>query len=195
MKTNHSTFLILAILVSMFTIAVYAYMYVTIDISLKKTVKAQTVANASALAKNREKSFLETYEKTSAKWSLIKNFFVSSNKIVDFIEVVEKLGDQSGSRVSIRSIEADNLDNAPIDKEGTVRLKVNARGSWQTVMKALSLAELLPYKVNVNNIQVSSYKDTTNLSKNNVAQQAEWDMSFDIQATMIAVASSTASIK
>ncbi len=194
MKTNHSTFLIMAILVSLLTIAVYVYMYITIDVSLKKTVKAQTVNNSSVLAKNREKSFLETYEKTSAKWAQIKNFFVSSNKIVDFIESVENLGEQSGSKVSIRSIEADNLDSAPLGKEGTVRLKVNSNGSWQAVMKALSLAELLPYKVSINNIQASSFRDAENISKKNVAQ-AQWDMTFDVQASMIAVASSTVTIK
>jgi hypothetical protein len=169
-------------------------MYYVVNTSFEKTVKAQTAVNSAAIAKERESNFLQTYEKTASKWEELQGIFIDSNKVVNFIESVEQLGSQSGSKVSIRSIEADNLDNAPSGKEGTVRLRINSQGSWQSVMKALSLAEVLPYKVSVNNVQATVSKDGA-VSASSTASRNIWDLNFELQAAMILVSTTSPSIK
>lgn len=191
MKINHLPLLILAIAVTTFVASIYGYLYYKINVSEQKISEYQYVIESAKLAKEREKSFLDRYTSTASKWSSLQNFFVHSDKVVNFIEVIESLSDQSKSTVTISSIDADNLDNAPAGKEGLVKMKINAKGSWSSVMRALSLTEVLPYKVSINNVRLS----VANEDSKSVTDQKMWDLNFDLQVAMIAVASSSDPIK
>ena len=191
MKINHLPLLILAVVVTIFVASIYGYLYYKINVSEQKISDYQYVIESAKLAKEREKSFLDRYTSTASKWSSLQNFFVHSDKVVNFIEVIESLSDQSKSTVTIFSIDADNLDNAPVGKEGSIKMKINAKGSWISVMRALSLTEALPYKVSINNVRLN----VTNEDSKSVKDQKIWDLNFDLQVAMIAVASSSDPIK
>ncbi len=197
MKHNHSTFLFMAILVGLFALSVYGYLYYRIDLSLEKTAKAQSLVNSAALTKERENTFMQTYDKTASKWSKLQELFVKSGEVVNFIEAVESLDSLSGSKVSISSIEADNLDNAPVGKEGFIRMNVSAKGSWQSVMKALSLAEALPYKVTINNVQANVSLENMESNKDIKGDLVSrvWSLSFSLQAAMVSATSTLVNIK
>ena len=191
MKINHLPLLILAVVVTIFVASIYGYLYYKINVSEQKISDYQYVIESAKLAKEREKSFLDRYTSTASKWSSLQNFFVHSDKVVNFIEVIESLSEQSKSAVTIFSIDADNLDNAPVGKEGSIKMKINAKGSWISVMRALSLTEALPYKVSINNVRLN----VTNEDSKSVKDQKIWDLNFDLQVAMIAVASSSDPIK
>jgi len=183
MKNKHSLFLIMAVLVTIFEVVAYGYMYRMVGVSLEHAVKSQTSADVLAMNKEREKSFLEAYKSTATKWSSLPQFFVDSSRVVDFIEAVESLSAISGSKVTIMTIDADNLDGAPVGKEGVIRTRIDVEGTWPAVMRDLSLAEALPYKISINNVRADSPKKSL------------WDMSFDLQAAMIVGTSSSTKIK
>lgn len=191
MKINHLPLLILAVVVTIFIASIYGYLYYKINVSKQKISEYQYVIESAKLAKEREKSFLDRYTSTASKWSSLQNFFVHSDKVVNFIEVIESLSDQSKSTVTIFSIDADNLDNAPVGKEGSIKMKINAKGSWVSVMRALSLTEVLPYKVSINNVRLNAINENSK----SVKDQKMWDLNFDLQVAMIAVASSSNPIK
>ena len=192
MKTKHLPFLIFAVAVTIFVALIYAYLYYKITISGQKISDIQSVIESAKLAKEREKSVLDRYTSTASKWASLQNLFVHSNKVVDFIETIESLSDQSKGIVTISSIDADNLDNAVVSKEGSIRVKINAKGSWISVMRALSLVEVLPYKLTINNVRLNT---TNNESESAKANQKIWDLNFDLQVAMIAIASSSTIIK
>lgn len=195
MKINHLPLLILAIAVTVFVASIYGYLYYKINLSEQKISEYQYVIESAKLAKEREKSFLDRYTSTASKWSSLQNFFVHSDKVVNFIEVIESLSDQSKSTVTISSIDADNLDNAPAGKEGSIKLKINAKGSWISVMRALSLTEVLPYKVSINNVRLNVTNEDLKAVTGQNKDQKIWDLNFDLQVAMIAVASSSDPIK
>lgn len=188
MKNNHSKLLIMSITVTLFVIMVYGYMHHIINLSVKRIVEAKDKADSIALTRDREERFLQTYKSTSSKWSTLQNFFIDSNKIVDFIEIVEKLSAESGSKVSIASIEADNPEKIQSGKEGSVRLKISTKGSWTAVMKALALSETLPFKLKINNVRANTSGEAGDSQKG----ASSWAMDYDLQVAMI-VATSTAS--
>lgn len=192
MKTQHLPLLILAIAVTIFVGSVYGYLYYKITFFSQKISEAQYVIESAKLAKEREKSFLDRYTSTASKWASLQNFFVHSDKVVNFIETIESLSEQSKGTVTISSIDADNLDNAPVGKEGSIRMRINAKGSWNSVMKTLSLVEVLPYKITINNIRLNVANSDSLSSKDT---QKIWDLNFDLQAAMIAVASSSNIVK
>lgn len=188
MKNNHSKLLLMAITVTMFVIGIYAYMHHIINLSVQKVIESKGKADSVALTREREENFLQTYKSTSSKWSKLQDFFVDSNKIVDFIEIIEKLSTESGSKVTIASIEADNPDKIQSGKEGFARLKINAKGSWNAVMKALALSETLPFKLTINNVRANISGESIDSQKG----ASNWTMDYDLQVSMI-VATSTAS--
>jgi hypothetical protein len=192
MKTNHISLLILAITVTIFVASIYGYLYYKITISGQKISEAQYVIESAKLAKEREKSFLDRYTSTASKWASLQDFFVHSDKVVDFIEVIESLSSQSKSTVTISSIDADNLDNAAVGKEGLIRVKINAKGSWVSVMRALSLVEVLPYKMSINNVRLNVINNDSGNTKD---AQKTWELNFDLQVAMIVATSSSNVLK
>jgi hypothetical protein len=186
MKNKHFIFLMLALAVTGFVTCLYGYMYHMIDLSLGRTMKSRLAVSAITLDRNREQSFLQAYKETATKWSSLQNFFINPGHIVDFIEAVESLSQESGSKVTLSSIDADNMDGAPIGKEGSLRAHLTAQGSWSSVMRALSLVETMPYKAEVSNVHANVSNDSlgVDLVKDKPKEQ-NWNMSFDLRVAMI----------
>ncbi len=190
-KNGHKLLLVFAFLVMVFVAGLYAYMYYMIDVSITKVSNLRATIEASDLNRVREQSFLEAYQATAAKWVRLPEFFVPSGQIVEFIEAVESLGKESGSKVTLSSLDADNLDSATPGKQGKVKVHVNAQGSWSAVMKALTLAETLPYAISVNNFRASVGGDLERETRAKASTTKEvskknWNLSFDLEAKMIA---------
>lgn len=187
MKNRSSIILALSLSLAIFTGAVYVYMYYMVDVFLDRIVKAQTTSNSLILTKSQEQNFLESYKSTASRWKSLPNFFVDSTKVVNFIETVEALGTESGSKVSISSIDADNLEDAPVGKEGVISMHLTIEGSWSAVMRALSLAETLPYKISIDEIKANS-------GSASASKASLWNISFDMKTAMIVGSSTPSSI-
>ena len=191
MKTNHTLLLIFAIIVTIVVGGVYGLMYFGVEMSAQKIIKNQEQIDSQNLAKQREKSFLETYRATAHKWSELQDYYVKSNEVVSLIEKIEAIGPQSQTELNISSIDADNMDNAPFGKEGKIRMKISSRGNWVAVMKALSLVEMMPYKLNINNVRANSSTNIPSQGKNSSTTKSSWELSFDLQVAMLSATSST----
>ncbi|MFA6554560.1 MAG: hypothetical protein WCS89_03565 [Candidatus Paceibacterota bacterium] len=190
MKNRSSTILALSLSLVIFTGAVYGYMYYMVDVFLDRIVEAQTTSNSLILTKSQEQSFLESYKSTASRWKSLPNYFVDSGHVVNFIEVIEALGTESGSKVSISSIDSDNLDGAPLGKEGVLSMRITIQGSWSSVMRALSLTETLPYKISIDEIKAN----TSNESGSTPASKVIWNLSFNMKIAMLVGSSTPSSI-
>jgi hypothetical protein len=80
--------------------------------------------------------------------------------------------------VRLASIDADNLDSAAPGTLGTARAHVVASGSWSAVMRALKLAEDLPYLVTVSGLSVT-------LTDGSAAAKRTWQATFDIKTPIL----------
>lgn len=178
--------------------AIYGYMYHKMDALLAETADLRLASNTGELVREKEKKFMETYKATAPKWSRLSTFFISSGEVVKFIEAVEALGPLTGSKVVLVNIDTDNLDSAVAGKEGLIRTKISAEGTWSSVMQVLSLAEILPYKIAINNIRLSVGEsapfEASSTKKATVAKPV-WSLSFDLQASMLAVGTTTPVLK
>jgi len=88
------------------------------------------------------------------------------------------LGPQSGSTLSITSIDADPLTNAKPGTIGNAHAHVSAHGSWGSVMRLLNLVEDMPYVLSVKHVKLDNgSSDKKNLNV--------WNASFDLQTSVI----------
>ncbi len=176
-----------AIVVVVFVMGVYAYMYYRIQVSTSKTVTALGALHDGPSSANKEQLSLLEYKASLDKWSKLQDFFISPDEEVVFIETIESLGPESGSSVTITSIDSDKFENAVPGTKGKLKAKVSATGSWSSVMRMLSLAEVTPYEVSINNIRLDQYSTSMNDvdSKTKKASKDEWKLSFDIEVLMV----------
>ncbi len=177
MKTNrnHLPFFIFSIMVVIVMIGAYFYMYNFVWSSADRANDIRTKIKLEKENTAHEQNITELYKSTAADWDRLPKFFVPSDRVVAFIESIESLGLKSGAEVSLSSVSADNLDDAVSGTLGDVKGRVDASGSWSSVMRALMLTESMPYPVMINHVVLSS-SGPSDKSQNN-----QWRLSFDIQ--------------
>ncbi len=185
-KYHHHVLLVLAISVTLVVMALYSYMYYAVTRSTNRAIQARDIAGVEKLNKDQERNLTDLYRDTSLSRSKLSTYLVHSNRIVDFIENIEDLAGQTGSKIVISSIAADELEDQPAGTIGSVGAKVEAKGSWSSVMRTLSAVELLPYQIIVDDVRL----DTSSLPAQGKTAK-EWRLVFTVKAALVADSSRT----
>jgi len=179
---NHIGLLIIAAITCAASIGAYIYMSHAISSITAKVVLAKNVLSIEDVGKNQSQNLTLQYQATAADRRKIRSFFVPSSNVVAFIEAVESTGSLSGASVSLTSVSSDAIKSTKPDSLGTVSAKVEASGSWASVMRALMLAETLSYDIAIDNVSLN----LSGTSAGDGKSGAIWNMSYDIDATLIA---------
>ncbi len=164
----------------------YSYLYEQTGASVERSVKAAGVIASEAANQSQNTDLAAEYAATASDRSQISGFFVPADNAVVFIEGLEGIASSSGAVVSISAINADNLSNAAPGALGSVSADLSVRGSWPAVMRALVLAESLPYQGIVDDLALTQSEDP-----GKAAGAPIWQASFQVTATMIASATSS----
>lgn len=175
-RFHHHTFLlILAISVTMLVVVVYGYMYYVVRFSIVRAANARDIVSLEKANKDRESDVRALYDRTKNARDSLSNFFIPADRVVDFIEAIEALGPETGSKVTL-SIDTVDASDSEEKKNGLARANVEAVGSWTSVMRALSLAENLPYIVSVSGAHLSLQIDANGVHN--------WKASFVIEVVL-----------
>ncbi|MEI7462869.1 MAG: hypothetical protein WCK03_00560 [Candidatus Taylorbacteria bacterium] len=143
-------------------------------------VRSRAIA-ASLVAIQDEEKKIKNLDKDADddSWKKVSGSFVGSDDSLSFIRYLESLGDNTGADVSLTSV--DNI--APVDGDlannGYVSTKISVRGSWQAVVKTLMLSENMPYKVMIDNVQLTKVNDGKS------KESALWSLNFDLSAVKL----------
>ncbi len=175
---SHIPFLILSIAISATVVALYAYIVHATAASVRQANLARDIVLAEKSDQSESATLSGIASSTAPLRARLASFFVPADDVVAFITVLESIGPQSGSAVSIASIDADSLAGRPAGTIGAVRAHIDVHGGWSSVMRALALAERMPYAVSIDHVQLDS-------SSAGPANGRSWSLSFDIQADMI----------
>ena len=183
---GHIMLLILAASVTAVTAALYVYMFYKTSASVDRAVIARDIVRTEEMDQSQAKTLSSLASSTVTDRDMLMSYFVHDDDIVSFITTLESLGPQSGSKATLASIDADSLSASSIGTTGSVRAHVDVTGSWSSAMRALMLAEHLPYAASLSHVSLSSSVSGT------VGAHSTWVLSFDVTAALI-VASSTSS--
>lgn len=180
---HHSVLLILALSVTILVGAVYGYMHYVVKISIARAATARDIVALEKANKGREQGVRALHERTAIARASLSQFFIPADRVVEFIEAIEALGPQTGSIVTLSSIDDVPPGQIKESKYGLARAHVEARGSWSSVMRALSLAENFPYAISVQDTRVDSEGKSGGSS---------WKAEFTLEVLLSAPLSSTA---
>ncbi|GEM_PF-531854 len=174
---------------------VYGYIFYKTGLLIQDSAQARQAVVSATVSKSHEQAFMQMYQSTADSWAKLPALFVQPDKFVSFIEAVEYLGTESGTTVTIASVNVDdgthtatnsdnsldNLKNAAAGTLGSVSAHVGAQGSWTAVMRTLQLAEVMPFNVTISNVQLD-----VDTSGGKTAARS-WHLSFDVKADIVAM--------
>jgi hypothetical protein len=167
---THIPFLILAIAVIVVAGSLYIYMFYASAASVDRANIARAVVLREKADQSQEKSLVAAASTTESDRARLASFFVPADDAVSFITALESIGLQSGAQVSIASISSDSL---------SVQAHIDAHGSWSSVMRALSLAERMPYAVSISNVRMDESGAVAG------SKSHAWSLSMDIKALIL----------
>ncbi len=171
MKINlrHYILIISAILCILASSGAYYFVYKQAIGQADKYVKVNKELENEDSKKQTEQDLVKTYESTKVSRAQLLSFFVKEDKVVSFIEMVEKVGDQSKTKLELSSINNDN---------GIIKTNISVKGSWNNVITALMIIENLPLSLNIKNVRLST---SSGLDK----KSSGWELQLSIEALSI----------
>jgi len=175
-------FIIPSALALIAAVALYAYLYSLVGVSVDRARLAEDIIGTEQSAQSQSKDLGSEYASTAAARARLPGLFVPAGNAVAFIETLESIGPSSGAQVSISSIQADSLDGAAPGTTGAVSASVTARGSWATVMRALVLSESLPYQNAIDHVALVGGQSPSGTA----ASKDSWQISYRISAFLLA---------
>lgn len=178
-QRNHIALCMIAIAVTIFVAALYVYFHISINASRVRAIEARTAAANEQTYQSQRQSLSELYAVTKEGRAAIGSFFVADDKKVPFIETIEAFGSTTQAKVTLSGIVADDLATSPVGTLGKISVRVDATGSWPSVMRVLRMAETLEYKSSVNSVRVDVVKDDKPDAKR------QWHLSFVLEAVSI----------
>ena len=177
MKHSHIPLLILAVSVTLVVAGMYVYMYNATDTAVIRAGLARDAMATEQHDQLQSRSIYDLASSTATDRNKLVSFFISSDDIVSFVTLLESLGTQTENKVSITSIDADNMTGVAPGTIGHAHAHIDMHGSWAQVMTVLSLAENLPYVSTLNHVR---------LNANSIGvKQTDWNLSFDVQTSLL----------
>ncbi len=152
-KTPAAHLLVLALLPSLSVILVVGYIFVFGQI-MDKNKNVSSMLNDAEVqnsVNNGQQSLQDILANTKDDRDKIGAIVLSDDKVVNFIEAVEALGDVTHTHVTTSSV---NVNEGGAANTGLLTMQVTVGGAWQNIMQFTSLIENMPYKISINAMDV-----------------------------------------
>ncbi len=111
-------------------------------------------ANQSSTKDEAVRSIKVSLERNKDALRSVDSFFISKDGVVDFINSLDKLGKQYGVTLNIGEVTSEVDLKIKDDFKETLKLRLDASGSWSSVMKFLTALENLPYRIKVDQVSL-----------------------------------------
>ena len=153
LKTTKQIFALMVVL----TIAA-VFFYVLFFNNIKEKNKTiSLITNDVDIAVQRDiklRSVKDLIKDTQESRSELDTYFVIDDKIVDFIEDVERIGRYTGADVEVISVNVDDNRNAENDISELLKLNFEVKGEWREVFQFLVLIEKMPFKIDISTVSL-----------------------------------------
>lgn len=190
MKSIHAHLLLLicSIIATSCVGLLYFYMYKTVGSSTIKALAAASVVRSQIRSSAEQKRNQQIYNDTKSDRQKLNTFFINDADAVSFIESLESLEGQSGTKIELTNVTADDASNVKSNAVANIKGHVQASGSWGNIMRVLMLAESLPYQSHLENVHLDIGGEDIK------SKQQSWSLSFDVVAQLVHYSTTTPSL-
>jgi len=184
MKRDHTRLMfIISILVTIvFSLALF-YFFKLITNKNTSTVDILSTLSKNMAQKNNTEVLLKKSEELEKTDELVNSYFIDSSKISDFVDSLDKLGQNNNTQIKVLNVAV------PQNAKNTIMVKLSIVGNFNNVMRTVYLLEDSPFFVditqafvNVNKIQtpVGGNKDNSKTTKVQTKTSWEADITFNV---------------
>jgi len=162
MKKNISkTELLFIIFITTFILISLAYYFVYFDI-LKTKEESVELNNALLKEKSRKSeydSIRKNIKSTLDDHNRIVSIFIPQEGVVDFIQLLESLGKESGLSISTETVGSVASEDLSASNKEIISISLKTEGSFNANQAFLNYLENLPYKISITDLTFS-YSDS-----------------------------------
>lgn len=155
MKKNISKTAILFI-ISITTFVIVAGIYYLVFTDIVNT-KESAVTLADSLSKEKLKRreleiIRQNIKSTLNDNNRLASIFVPYEGVVDFIQLLESLGKDSGLEISTDRVESIDSEELRASNKEIISISLKTEGSWRSTERFLNYLENLPYKISIHSV-------------------------------------------
>ncbi len=124
--------------------------------------------------KNNAEDLRDKFTEMAAIDKQVSSYFVDQSKINLFINYLEELGSKNDANLTVESVDT------PAGKSNTISVKVSIKGSFNHIMKVLSLLENSPFYVDITQSFIN--KEIVDTTDKEASTTSNWqaDVSFSV---------------
>ena len=124
------------------------------------TIRSIDEASALAQTLTKKRAQSETFlslrhivADTASARKEMDGYFIAKEGVVDFIEQIEKIGNNVGVTLMFTTVDVRKEENSA-PSLNTLLLRFSATGSWERVVRFFTLVESLPYALSVTDARI-----------------------------------------
>ncbi|MFA6515135.1 MAG: hypothetical protein WCT42_02630 [Candidatus Paceibacterota bacterium] len=150
MKKTHTIFkLIFSIFVTILTVFLFVFFLKIIKNKDQHISVVLTTLQKKIGEKENAAKFAEKVTEIKSLQDSVNSLFVDPNKIDTFVDYLEEIGSNLGSKVIVQGIEM------PPKTKNIIAIKISITGTFQEVMRTVSFVENIPYQVNITQVYLN----------------------------------------
>ncbi|MES2471084.1 MAG: hypothetical protein V4526_02535 [Patescibacteria group bacterium] len=173
--------LIPAVLLFLVTLGLYGAMHWYIShIKAESQVMINTIAQSDEKVLSSRRLALSLKEVEPLLGEL-QAYGVNSEEIVGFIDRIEKLGDKTGSTVTIASINVPEEEAVPGRPFTPIDMMITINGSWKSVMQTVELFENLPFRLAFDKVRIYKTGELSGGAAKKASPGSAWAAQFGLK--------------
>ena len=174
MKINHRHYILIIFAIISIIVSIFCYFFLYRQTTTQANNYLDSIKQVESEKNtvNYEQKLIDTFNKYEQDRLKIESYVVKEDKLVDFIERIEKIGSDSKTDLQLSSITS--VDNK-------IKARVNTTGGWQGVMTALQMIENIPLSVSISNVRLDTSGDIEGIVNSKTTKIREWRLSIDIE--------------
>lgn len=162
--------LILSILFFVFSCFVFIFLYREVNSNKDMSTLAQEKWQTEAINRDNAKSLINSIKVVAPERALLETHFVQSSDVVPFLDTIEKLSKEAGTKAEVISV--DVAKNNP-----SLVVEMKAVGTFESIYKLILLLENSPYDLEFVSANIQSSNTGYSVSKKN----SQWTANFQIR--------------
>jgi hypothetical protein len=180
MYANHRHYILFVVALLTFIVTTLGYAYVRSRVYEQANNSAALLVQVSQMEeqKKREQDLSSFYSKMTEEQKQISGLVLNRERVVEFIEFIERIGSDTSTELELSNIQTNQIvKTAKIqDNFTTLRARVQVKGNWPNVMRALTLIENAPYGISLNNVRLNEMGSVSASTTRKV-----WNLDMDIK--------------
>lgn len=190
MYANHRHYTLFVISFITFVVTVLGFAYIRNLVYTQSIQASQVTQEIKVIEEKRqhEQEVASAYSKFADEKNLLTSFIVPKDKVVDFIEAVEKIGADTSTKLELSGIDTQDLPKTlstnPLNNFAHLKAHVTAVGTWPNIMRAITLLEHMHYSITFDNIHMdvdNAPTPTDEASTTPKTKVKNWSLSLDLK--------------